>query len=111
MVAFGSSSAREALESDKLQEHRFVNRFHFMPVNTVLNAVIDEPVPEVLAFSLDPEFAAETIGELFDGTMLTRPTIGNAAPTLLSLGKAVRQQILRGRKIQALQLVSIGVEH
>ena len=108
MVAFGSSSAREALESDKLQKHRFVNRYHFMPVNTVLNAVIDEPVPEVLAFSLDPEFATETLGELFDQTKLTRPVIGNAAPTLLSLGKAVRQQILRGRQMQALQLESFA---
>lgn len=108
MVAFGTSSAREALESDRLQECQFVNRFHFMPADTVLTAVIDDPVPEVLAFSLDPEFASEVMGELFDGRMQTRPSIGNSSPALLSLGNAVRQQILSGRRMQALQLESIA---
>lgn len=107
MVAFGPSSALEAVESEKLQHCSFRNRSHFMPADVLQRAVIDGALPEFLMMIVDPALVRSTMGALFEGRHVEeRPIISDATPTLLTLGKAMRSTLLNGNQSSALQLES-----
>ena len=109
MVAFDPQQTREGLESDKLATSRFTNRSHFLPADTALTQESPTPQPEFLGILIDKAFAAESLAAQLDGKPLReQPVIRNARPSLLSLGKALRNQILEGRQLGPLQLESFA---
>lgn len=109
MVAFGPNSAWEAVHSDRLRRSSFRNRSHFMPGDVFQRGVIGEGLPEFLMMIVDQAFIQATMDDLFDGDCIEeRPVIRDATPTLLTLGRAMRNKLLGGGRSSALQLESFA---
>lgn len=110
MVVFEPFTAEEAVNSDRFETACFPNRSHLLPAGTTLSLDARKRRPEFLAIHVDGRFAKATLEEQLEGKPLREQAlIRNARPSLLRLCKALRNQILEGRRLGALQLESFAV--
>ena len=110
MVVFEPFTAKEAVNSDRFETACFPNRSHLLPAETTLSLDARKRRPEFLAIHVDGRFAKATLEEQLEGKPLReQPVVRNARPSLLRLCKALRNQILEGRRLGALQLESFAV--
>ena len=110
MVAFEPCEVEEALNSDRFRTSRLSNRSHYLPAGTSISRYSSKRRPEFLAVHVDGHFAKETFEAQTEGAPLQeRPLVRNAKPSLLRLATALRNQILEGRRLGALQLESFAV--